>query len=321
MGPVLPSFLGRARELGTCALVVLSSAGCGAASGEVTAAGAVRAREVVDASGDDAEVAGEDGAADDAAPNEAMTDLASLAPGPSEPLGVAATEVLEASTAEETASPNAEDHEDAHRTELRAWLAFQRAEDARHASFDGLVIEADNLEALLVEVRSTIRLASAIEGDYRRTMGSDRTRIVAGLVHAGRVWERVAGAFLVFEPSWSLLDRPVPPGITLLDDGSAPPWAPPGGTPHPATEGTRPILDRLADEGECRALANYLLATRVARHIVHPGALTVALVQEARERLATYPDPQITQCMDEERRSDPTIEPYVPGEYAEEPSA
>lgn len=88
-----------------------------------------------------------------------------------------------------------------------------------------------------------------------------------------------------------------------------------------ASDGVCPILEDQARSAECRALANYLLATRVARHIVHPGALTVALAQEARERLATYPDPQITRCMDEERRYDPTIEPYVPGEYAAEPSS
>ena len=322
MGPVLPSFLGRARELGTCALVVLSSAGCGAASGEVPRATAGTWRAfAIDASAGD-QVAGEVAAGDEEV-GAAGRELDSLASGSSEPLGVAAVEVLEEPTetgevvggfADSTllpVRPNLGNHEDAHRRELQAQQSFARAELARLALED-VTLEGPDLGAVLSEIRVLLARVSAIQDDYQQAIGGDRARTLAALVHLGGVWETFAVTVDAFRPSWT-------GGITLLDDGTAPPWAPPlgSGPLRPASGVTAELLEPYTDTGECRAIANYLLATRLVRLISRPSARELALAGEALRRLDTYADPLITSCIGEERRYDPTFDPYAPGETSE----
>lgn len=74
-------------------------------------------------------------------------------------------------------------------------------------------------------------------------------------------------------------------------------------------------LDQAVRPVECRAIARYLLAARVARE----ATLDDPHVQRALERLATYGEDRIAECVAAEHERDPSFAPYVPGEITRTP--
>jgi tetratricopeptide (TPR) repeat protein len=74
----------------------------------------------------------------------------------------------------------------------------------------------------------------------------------------------------------------------------------------------RQLLDEQARPLECVAIGRYALAVRAAS----AGSLDDEFTRQAVDRLQTYGEERITECIEQVRQTDATMQPYRPGEFA-----